>query len=463
MDDAFPPLDLAAGFTPASRQDWLALVAKTLKGASAETLVGRTPDGLRVEPLYSPDNAVVRAQPARAGLRWDIRAEIPAGPDADAWALEALEQGATSLLVEANDGGADLARVLQGVATDIAPVALDAGFAGPAAARALNAVAKASPAAPLALHLDPLSAFAQAGASPGPVAGIVAEAAGLGATLAETYPKASLFLASGTVAHEAGATPAVEIAFAAAAAVAYAKALTGAGLSMAGAWERIVLGLACDADPIASMAKLRAARRVWARITRACDAPAPARIEVRASRRMLARSDHWTNLVRLTAAAFAGAAGGADAIVLTAFTGPLGGPPDALARRQARTIQLVLMEEAGLGSVADPAAGCWAIETQTDALAHAAWTRFAQIEGQGGLLAALQSGALAGAVEEGRAALAASLADGTLRMVGVTDFKPSEPAAPPAEPSSRATTAAPQGTGDHCPPLTPVRLEDLTP
>src|SRR2546425_13281314 len=106
-------------------------------------------------------------------------------------------------------GSADeLARLLDGVMVDVAAVALDAGFFGAKAADWLHAVAKSSPAAPLALHLDPLSAFARSGASPGPIESHLIAAAGVAVRLAEPYPKASLFLASGAVVHEAGGSEA---------------------------------------------------------------------------------------------------------------------------------------------------------------------------------------------------------------------------------------------------------------
>jgi methylmalonyl-CoA mutase len=228
-----------------------------------------------------------------------------------------------------------VARVLDGVLLDVAPVALDAGFLGPKAADWLGAAAKGAPSAQLAFHLDPLSAFAETGVSPGPIEAHLISAATVAARLAEPYPKASLFLASGRTAHEAGGGEALELALAAAAALAYAKALTRAGLPVADAFERIVLGLTVDADYFLSLAKLRAARRVWARLAAACGAAAPARIEARSSGRMLTAADPWTNLIRLTAAAFAGAAGGADAIVLGAFTDALGAPTAFAAAKRA--------------------------------------------------------------------------------------------------------------------------------
>ena len=95
----------------------------------------------------------------------------------------------------------------------------------------------------------------------------------------------------------------------------------------------IVLGLCADARPLVTIAKLRAARRLWTRITAALGAPTRARIEARGSLRMQSTLDAWVNLIRLTAAGFGAACGGADAVVLQPFTAPFGGLPSPLARR----------------------------------------------------------------------------------------------------------------------------------
>jgi methylmalonyl-CoA mutase len=362
-------------------------------------------------------------------------------------------------------GSADaLGRVLEGVLTDLAPVALDAGFLGPVCADWLAGVAKASPVAPLALHLDPLSAFARGGASPGPIEAHLVAAAQVAARLAEIYPKASLFLASGGVAHEAGGSPAWELALAVTAALTYARAMTRAGLTRADAFRRIVLGLSVDADAFASIVKIRAARVLWTKITAACAVEAPAHVESRSSDRMLTRADPWTNLVRLTSAGFAAAVGGADAVILANFTDAIG-LPSPLARRMARNTQLVLMEEAHIGAVADPAAGAWAIEAQTDDLARAAWVCIAAIEAAGGVVEALRSGIVANAVATSRAALEDAIATKSLRILGVTDFRDARPTPPEIDSADVTPTAAPDprlpGPDSHCPPLSPVRFEDL--
>jgi len=465
-------LPLAAGFPAPDRGAWLALVEKTLKGAAMESLTHRTPEGLEILPLYDAADAALLA---KSSAGWDARAPVSAADlaTANAEALGELAQGAASLLIRIDPTGEagvaagsadDLARVLDGVLLDVAPVALDAGFLGVKAADWLAAAAKGAPAARLALHLDPLSAFAVSGASPGAIEAHLIAAAGVAARLAEPYPKASLFLASGAPAHAAGGGEALELALAAAAALAYAKAMARAGFAIADAFGRIVLGLSVDADCFLSLAKLRAARRLWARLTSACGAECEAVIEARSSGRMLTRADPWTNMIRLTAAAFAGAVGGADAIVLGTFTDALGAPT-AFARRQSRNIQLVLAEEANLGRVIDPAAGSGYVEALSDEIARAAWATFQEIEAAGGVVRALEDGMIGRRAAEGRAALAARLAARETRLLGVTDFPIEGGQAPElaAAGGKRASAPSPRlpGPDSHCPPLGAIRLEDL--
>ena len=461
---------LSSDFPRAEAQAWQALVAKTLKDASPSSLETRTAEGLPIKPLYpeAPTAAPFPTRPFDAERPWELRVAT-AHPDlarANAELLADLEGGAASVLLKIDPAGergvavgaaGDLARALQGVILELAPVALDAGFLGPQAADWLNAAAKASPGAKLRFHLDPLSAFAEAGRSPGPIESHLVSAATVGVRLADTYPQAQLFLASGRVAHEAGGGEALELAFAAGAAVGYAKALVRAGLPVGEAFNRITLGLATDADYFLTIAKLRAARVVWARIAGACGADPLARIEARSSRRMLTAKDAWTNMIRLTVAGFGAAVGGADAVVLGAFTDALG-LPTAFARRQSRNAQLVLMEEAHLGRVADPAAGSGYVEALTDQIAREAWARFQAMEAAGGLIAALQSGEVARQVEEARAVRP------TPKIVGVTAFPPAQDTPVEIERPAPIRVDGPSpklpGPDSTCIALKPLRLSE---
>lgn len=460
---------LTRDFPAATEADWRKLVDKTLGEAPFSSLEKTTAEGLAIAPLYAA--APASAAPARsvpADRAWEA-AVLTAHPDpahANAEILADLRGGAAACVLRIDPAGkagvavgseAALARALDGVILELAPVALDAGFLGPQAADWLSAAAKASPTALLRFHFDPLSALAEAGASPGPIEAHLISAANTAARLAETYPQAQLFLASGRAVHEAGGGEAGEVAFAAAAALAYAKALVRAGMPIADAFGRITLGLSADADYFVTIAKLRAARAIWARLAGPCGADLTARIEARSSRRMLTAKDAWTNMIRITAAGFGAAVGGADSVILGNFTDALG-LPTGFARRQSRNSQLVLMEEAHVGRVADPAAGSGYVEALTDEIARAAWAEFQAIEVAGGLAAALASGHVA------RTAGAAGAARPEPRIIGVTAFPPTnetpvEVEIAAAKPASAPTPRLP-GPDGACPPLTPLRLSE---
>ena len=449
-------LTLADSFPAPSREAWVALVEKTLKGGTVESLRSETRDGLTVEALYRDGPASpVRAEPRDPVRPWDIRTNHrhpdPARANRDV--LSDLEGGAASVLIKIDPKGESgvaigsqdgLARVLDDVMLDLAPVALNAGYRGPEAAEWLAALAKGAPEAEPYFHLDPITQFAQKGASPGPMESHILHGATTAVRLGRAYPKAGLFLAAGRIVHEAGGTEAQELAFAMASGLAYVRALTRAGATIDEAFAGTVLGVSATAEYFNTIAKLRAARLLWAKIAKACgaDSARPARIETRSSYRMLSKLDAWTNLLRLASAGFGAGVGGADAIVLAPFTEPLG-LPSPLARRQARNIQLVLMEEANLGRVADPAGGAWFLETLTDDMARAAWTHFQAIEAQGGIIKALEAGTIQSEVAHAAYVQATQVAQGKQDILGVTKFRNADTSALDIEIADASAFATP--------------------
>ncbi|MBE7218622.1 MAG: methylmalonyl-CoA mutase [Caulobacteraceae bacterium] len=469
-DDVSPATaDLAAGFPPATREAWLRLVDKTLRGADRATLATPLADGIEVLPLYAGEDAATAHRPPlapRDPLRpWDVRTLV-AHPDparANAQALADLEGGAASVLLRMDPAGrrglaepAALARALEGVHTDLAPVALDAGALGPQAAEALSAAAGRGPSAPLAFHMDPLGALALGELDAGAARAALPAWAAEGARLHAVHPAATLMRAGGDLVHEAGGAEAQELGFAAACGLAYTRALAEAGLPVEAAFAGVVLGLAADPRLFVTAAKLRAARFVWGKLAAAHGAPPLARIEALGARRTLSRLDPWTNLLRLTSAAVGAAVGGADAIVLPPFTAPLtedGAAADSeFARRQARNTQLVLMEEAHLGRVADPAGGSGLVERLTDAFARAGWAELQRIEAAGGALAVLADGSLAAAVGEARAKLQRRVLTRRDGLIGVSEFPALAEAGVEVEPLPGSATPPPRG------PLSPDRL-----
>ena len=448
-------------FPVPSPLEWREAAQKALKERPIESLMHLDADQLVTRPLYAWATGVqpiFAPRPSDAeGRAWDVRTLVE-GDDAEtvnAAVLTDLENGAASVLLKGRvlSDSTPLARALEGVALELAPVALDAGIDGPDAANALAVVAKGSPRAKLRFHMDPISAFAQAGGAPRSVEDHLSLAANTAARHAGAYPDATFFLASGRVAHEAGGSAAQELAFAAANVVACVKAAAEAGMSVEAALRGTVVGLSVDAEYFDALAKVRAMRLIWTSLAQAFGVAAPAIIEARSSRRMLSARDPWPNLLRLTAAGFAGAVGGADVVVLDGFTRPTGAP-DAFARRQARNTQLILMEEANLGRVDDPAAGSWYLDARTRDLAEAGWAEFQVIEAEGGLVEALKGSVIQPRIARARAVREAALTNGAAQIIGVTKYVDADVRSAPVE----AADAAPSAVERVCEPLTPIRF-----
>ncbi|WP_030168240.1 methylmalonyl-CoA mutase subunit beta [Spirillospora albida] len=419
-----PPeeLELAAAFPPAERDRWREMVKGVLRKSGAATeetpldaiedlLARESYDGVAVRALYTREDApsgrpglapyVREVRPEGEGLAgWDVR-QRHADPGAEATRaaiLADLENGATSVWLELGDAGVPVAaldEVLRDVLLDLAPVVLDAGARTGEAAEAFLALAAGRGQAAAVsgnLGADPLGLQARTGDQ-----GSLDEAAALAVRCVREFPRLRAIVVDGTVHHDAGGSDADELGAAVAAGTAYLRALTGAGLTVDEAFGQIEFRLAVNADQFGSIAKLRALRRLWARVAEVSGAAdgTSARIHAVTSSAMMTRRDPWVNMLRTTIAAFAAGVGGADAVTVQPFDARLG-LPDGFARRIARNTQTLLLEESSLARVVDPAGGSWYVERRTEDLAEASWAWFTEIERAGGLAAALGSGLIAG-------------------------------------------------------------------
>jgi methylmalonyl-CoA mutase len=322
----------------------------------------------------------------------------------------------------------DLERALEGVYLDLAPVVLDAGDQFGAAAAELLRLrealgAAAPPASGGSLGADPLGYAARTGAHD-QAAELRREAAELAARCATGHPGLRAYVVDALPYHEAGAGPAQELGCSLAAGVAYLRDMTEAGLPVEAACAQLEFRYAATADQFTTIAALRAARRLWARVAQACGAVPEAgaqRQHAVTSPVMMTRRDPWVNMLRTTVATLAAGAGGADAVTVLPFDDALG-LPDAFARRIARNTSSILLEESQLAGVIDPAGGSWYVEALTDELARAAWSWFQEIEGAGGMAAALRDGLVAERLREGWAERSAALARRKEPVTGVSEF-----------------------------------------
>jgi methylmalonyl-CoA mutase len=203
--------------------------------------------------------------------------------------------------------------------------------------------------------------------------------------------------------------------------VAYLRALRAAGLPADAAFGQLEFRYAATADQFTTIAKFRAARRTWARVAAQCGVSAGQWQHAVSSWPMLTRRDPWNNILRGTLACFAAGTGGADAVTTVPFDAAIG-QPDRLARRVARNLQALLVEESQVARVIDPAGGSWYVEDLTEQLALAAWTCFQDIERTGGLRAALADGVIAGQLAASRDARRDALARRREAITGVSEF-----------------------------------------
>jgi methylmalonyl-CoA mutase len=380
---------------------------------------------------------------------WDVRAQHrdPDPARTRAAALTDLESGATSLWLTLGDAGlpvAELAAALDGVHVDLAPIALDAGRETRAAAAAFLALVRerelAADEIAGTLGADPIGLRARTGAE--------ADLSVLGELADDARPYAKLRVATvdATVYHDAGASDADELAVATAVGVAYLRALTEAGLTVGDALAAVEFRFAVTADQFLSIAKLRAARKLWARVAELSGGSPRQYQHAVTSHAMMTQRDPWVNMLRTTIACFAAAVGGADAITVLPFDAAIG-LPDDFARRIARNTHAVLHDESSLGRVVDAAGGSGYVEAVTAALAEKAWDGFTAIERAGGALAALECGQLETMLSVGRGQRADDIAHRRSAITGVTEF-----ALPDEAPLPRRT-APPERSGGPLPPI----------
>lgn len=465
-------LSPTAAFPDPSHDQWQTLVegvlrksGKEVSGSAAEEALSTTlEDGLTTRPLYTaqdetPDTGFPGFAPFTRGSRaegnaaggWDVRQRhtLTDPVRLNEALLGDLENGVTSLwLTVGGPAGVPvdgLARALEGVYLDLAPLAVDAPADLDAAATELlrlygeRGVAKCE--ARGTLGADPLGHEARTG-----VAADLSSAVRWARVCDADYPGIRAIAVDALPYHEAGGSAGEELGLSLATGVAYLRALTDAGMSVEAACGQLEFRYAATADQFLTIAKLRAARRLWARVAEASGAPAAGsqRQHAVSSPVMMTRRDPWVNMLRTTLATLGAGVGGADSVTVLPFDHALG-LPDAFARRIARNTSTILMEESHLARVIDPAGGSWYVERLTDELAATAWAFFQETERAGGLPGALRSGTVAERLAATWATRSAKLARRKEPITGVSEFPMPGERPVEREPAPDAYAGAPGG------------------
>ncbi|MFN8189480.1 MAG: methylmalonyl-CoA mutase family protein [Nocardioidaceae bacterium] len=374
-----------------------------------DKLTRTTLDGVGILPVGSPEDAAGAATAVRPerDAAWDVRSLVPAGTaqQMNSEALADLQGGATSVWLEVGPD-ADFAAVCAGVDLCIAPAVL----------------------APTGDDLTTAQAFLahRAGESRG-----LHPSTNLGLDpLRATKEKADLALGAGvlgfvidaTKVHDLGASDAQELGYAMAVAATYLRTLTAAGVELDCASSLVEFRFAATDEQFPTIAKLRAARRLWARMLELSGGDPIAQVQhVVTSRPMMSVYDPYVNMLRTTVAAFAAGVAGADSVTVLSFDTPLG-RPDGFGRRIARNTSALLIAESHVAAVADPAGGAFAVERLTHDLAEAGWAELGRIEEAGGIEAALSDGSLQSRIDDVVARRDQEVATRKRPLTGLSEF-----------------------------------------
>ena len=436
-------LKILDDFPPVGYETWKAQAVTDLKGVPFEKkMITHTYEGIDIQPIYTPENwpaandpsGFPGSRPYTRGTRplghsldgWDVRQQVlhPEPGDVNRIVIEELNNGVTSVELKLDaaasagldaddprsvelcgrDGAmvysmGDLDQALKGVRMDVVPVSLEVGAAFLPAAALLAALwqERDDEGSKIlgAFNADPLGTLMRDGALPQPLDVALLHLTDLAAWTASHLPNVSSVRVSTAVYHHAGADSVQDLAFAMGTAVEYLRAMTAAGLEFNAAVRQIAFHETVGCKFFQSIAKLRALRKLWAKVMDACGADVQTasglRLIVETSRRVITHRDPWVNLLRNTAATFAGVVGGADAIITLPMDAAAGLSAEST-RRLARNTQLILREECHLNQTVDPVGGSWFLEKLTDEMAEKAWSLFQQIEGLGGMIKAATSG-----------------------------------------------------------------------
>ena len=466
-------------FPKKSIADWRELASKEGKGRSPDDLTWDTPEGIPVKPLYTAEDLegieyldslpglapFLRGPKATmyAGRPWTVRqyAGFSTAEESNAFYRKNLAAGQTGLSV-----AFDLA-THRGYDSDHPRVVGDVGKAGVAIDSIEDmkilfdgipldkmSVSMTMNGAALPVMAMYIVAAEEQGVAPAQLAGTLQNDILKEFMVRNTYiypPEPSMRIVSDIIAYtsanmprfnsisisgyhmqEAGATCAQELAYTIADGIEYVRAAIGSGLDVDAFAPRLSFFFAIGMNFFMEIAKLRAARLLWATLMAEKFSPKDSRSLMLRTHcqtsgvSLTARSPH-TNIIRTTVEAMAAALGGTQSLHTNSFDEALALPTEFSARI-ARNTQLVLQEETGITKVVDPLAGSYYVEKLTSDLADAARTLIDEVEEMGGMTRAVETGMPKLRIEESAARRQARIDRGDETIVGVNKYQHDEEA-----------------------------------
>jgi methylmalonyl-CoA mutase len=417
-------------FPSPTYEEWKQEVEKSLKGKPIEKLYSTTYENLRIKPIYTREDleslehleqypgfpGYVRGIHVNGYIQepWLVSQELSAR-NAKEWneiVKHDLARGQTEIHLVLDQLGfsvtslTDLEEMFSGISLQDYSLRVDAGACSlPFLALLATYLEKNQmPFETLrgTIGMDPLAALVKKGQLSSSLTTLYDVMADVTVWAKEHMPNVKTIIVHGEPYHNGGANAIQELAFAFATAVEYVNECLNRGVTIDEAAQRISFSLAIGSNFFMEIAKLRAARIVWSNIVQTFGGNEESQkmwIHARTSHFTKTVYDPYVNMLRATTEAFAATVGGANSLHVSPFDEAIQ-QADEFSRRIARNTQLILLEEAHIGKVIDPAGGSYYVETLTAQIAEEVWKLFQQIEAKGGITKALEEGFVQAEVEK---------------------------------------------------------------
>jgi methylmalonyl-CoA mutase len=397
-------------FPAKSKDDWKVTAEESLKGKSIESLQSITYENITLKPLYSQHNELTVAEyPGGSDFR---RGVYPLGYVTNNWKIAqqisyntpaelkkklqgALEKGQTALSFKVSKDLIEEKETWKEILTDFIekyPFAINSKHLQPVLLAELSGyVEQEGKGNKITGYVanDPISLFAEQGFISSDLLSNWSQDV---KAVNHKLPNLRTVLIDTSIYHQGGANAVQELGIAAAAGIFYIQQLLEYGMKLEDVLSKMVFHFSIGGNFFMELAKLRAARILWNKITKVYGAGAEYRgMHISADTSSFTKTvyDPYVNILRAGNEAFAAVLGGVQYLHVTPFDDIIGTSP--LSERIARNTQNILKEEAHLQKVVDPAGGAWYVEALTTELAENAWGYFQQIETNGGILEVLKS------------------------------------------------------------------------
>ena len=416
---------LLSEFPGITTEQWMEKITADLKGADFEKkLVWRTNEGFNVRPFYRSEDldsvkyldSLPGEFPYIRGTKkdndWFVRQDICAddAKAANEKAIDVLSKGVTSLGFCFCAAVDNYETALETLLKDIVLDAVEVNFAAQKGSKELTeafvaylkknnydlAKVKAS------VNCDPIGCLTKTGKSCYPVEELVDRAKAI-IEAGNAVAGLRTISVNGRLFNNAGSSIVQELAFALSMGNEYLAQLTEKGVSVDDAASAMKFNFAVGGNYFMEIAKLRAARMLWATIVKsynpATEEASKMAIHCETSQWNKTVFDPYVNMLRTQTEAMSATIGGADSLTVQPFDS-IYKKSEAFSERIARNQQLLLKEESHFDKVTDPSAGSYYIENLTNSIAQQAWDLFVTTEDKGGYLAALKEGFVQATVKE---------------------------------------------------------------